>query len=49
MYIKQLKIHNFKSIDTVQIDFNPLTMIVGANASGKSMFSLRSISRGTSA
>ena len=32
MYIKSLMVHNFKSIDTVQIDFNPMTMIIGANA-----------------
>lgn len=36
MYIKSLMVHNFKSIDTVQIDFNPMTMIIGANATGKS-------------
>ena len=31
MYIKSLMVHNFKSIDTVQIDFNPMTMIIGEN------------------
>ena len=36
MYIKSLMVHNFKSIDTVQIDFNPMTMIIGANATRKS-------------
>lgn len=36
MRIKQLKIKNFKSIASAEIDFSPLTMIVGANASGKS-------------
>ncbi len=36
MHIRQLNVHNFKSIENAQIDFNPLTMLVGANASGKS-------------
>ena len=36
MYIKQISIHNFKSIEDAQIVFSPFTMIVGANAAGKS-------------
>ena len=36
MYISKLRIKNFKSIAFAEIDFNPLTMLVGANASGKS-------------
>lgn len=36
MVISNLKIRNFKSIASADIDFNPLTMLVGANASGKS-------------
>ena len=34
MYIKNMSIKNFKSIEEAEIEFNPLTMIVGANASG---------------
>ena len=36
MYIKQITIHNFKSIEDAQIVFTPFTMLVGANAAGKS-------------
>lgn len=36
MYIKQISIHNFKSIEDAKIVFSPFTMIVGANAAGKS-------------
>lgn len=36
MFISNLKIKNFKSIASADIDFTPLTMLVGANASGKS-------------
>lgn len=36
MFIKKLSVKNFKSIDEVTIEFTPLTMLVGANASGKS-------------
>lgn len=36
MFISNLKIRNFKSIASADIDFEPLTMLVGANASGKS-------------
>lgn len=36
MRIEKLKITNFKSIASADINFTPLTMIVGANASGKS-------------
>lgn len=36
MYIKDISIKNFKSIENVNIEFMPLTMLVGANASGKS-------------
>lgn len=36
MYIKNISIKNFKSIEAEEIEFRPLTMIVGANASGKS-------------
>ena len=36
MYIKNIKIKNFKSIEETKIDFSPLTMFVGGNASGKS-------------
>lgn len=36
MFLTGLKIKNFKSIASADIDFEPLTMLVGANASGKS-------------
>ena len=36
MLLTGLKIKNFKSIASAEIDFEPLTMLVGANASGKS-------------
>ena len=36
MFISNLKIKNFKSISSADINFEPLTMLVGANASGKS-------------
>lgn len=36
MFISKLKIKNFKSIKDVKIEFGQLTMLVGANASGKS-------------
>lgn len=36
MLLTGLKIKNFKSIASADIDFEPLTMLVGANASGKS-------------
>ena len=36
MYIKQIAIHNFKSVEDAQIVFSPFTMLVGANATGKS-------------
>lgn len=36
MYITHLMVKNFKSIAYADIEFNPLTMLVGANASGKS-------------
>lgn len=36
MFIKRLQIKNFKSIKETDIEFAPLSMIVGANASGKS-------------
>ncbi len=36
MYIKKLAIHNFKSIADTEIVFSPFTMVVGANAAGKS-------------
>lgn len=36
MYIKKLKVANFRSIECAEINFSPLSMIVGANASGKS-------------
>ncbi len=36
MYIKKIYISNFKSIDKANIELEPLTMFVGANASGKS-------------
>ena len=36
MYIKELSIQNFKSIENAQIDFSPLSIVVGANAAGKS-------------
>jgi len=38
MRIQQLKVRNFKSIDSAVINFSPLTIMVGANASGKSNF-----------
>lgn len=36
MYIKNLFVKNFKSIETISLDFEPLIMLVGANAAGKS-------------
>lgn len=36
MFIRHLKIRNFKSIKETDIEFTPMSMIVGANASGKS-------------
>lgn len=36
MFIKKIEIYNFKSIEKQIINFSPLTMLVGANASGKS-------------
>jgi len=36
MYISKLRINNFKSIASAEIEFAPLTILVGANASGKS-------------
>lgn len=36
MYISKLIVKNFKSIASADISFDPLTMLVGANASGKS-------------
>lgn len=36
MFISKLKIKNFKSIKDAEIEFAQLTMLVGANASGKS-------------
>ena len=36
MLLTGLKIKNFKSIASADIDFEPFTMLVGANASGKS-------------
>lgn len=36
MLIKYLSVHNFKSLKEENIEFTPLTMLVGANASGKS-------------
>ena len=36
MYIKQLRLHNFKSFEDVEVEFNPkLTVLVGANGNGK--------------
>lgn len=36
MIIRKLIVSNFRSIDHAEIDFSPLSIIVGANASGKS-------------
>ena len=36
MLIKRLEVRNFKSIKEANIEFTPLAMLVGANASGKS-------------
>ncbi len=36
MIIKKLVVSNFRSIDHAEIDFSPLSIVVGANASGKS-------------
>lgn len=38
MYIKKLHLTNFKSFKNLDIDFNNLNVIIGANASGKSNF-----------
>ena len=36
MYLKKLRIRNFKSIRDADITFPPMTLVVGANAAGKS-------------
>ena len=36
MYIERIQVKNFKSIKETTLDLEPLTIIVGANASGKS-------------
>ena len=36
MYIKKLDVSNFRSIEHAEISFSPLSLVVGANASGKS-------------
>jgi AAA15 family ATPase/GTPase len=36
MFIKRLYVKNFKSIKEANIQFTPFSIIVGANASGKS-------------
>ena len=36
MYVKNLTVKNFKSFKEQHINFEPLSIIVGANASGKS-------------
>lgn len=38
MYVKSLKVYNYKNFKELDLSFNSLNMIVGANASGKSNF-----------
>jgi predicted ATPase len=38
MIINKIKLVNFKNFDTVEVHLNPMNVIVGANASGKSNF-----------
>ena len=37
-FLRQVKIRNFKSIETCRIELGPLTLLVGRNGSGKSNF-----------
>jgi AAA15 family ATPase/GTPase len=36
IFLKQMNLHNFLSLHEVSLPFKPLTVLVGANASGKS-------------
>lgn len=38
MALKKLKVKNFKSFKEIEIDFNHLNVLIGANAAGKSSF-----------
>lgn len=36
--IQKVRIHNFRSIRKLEVDLTPLTLLVGANNSGKTSF-----------
>lgn len=38
MALKSLKVQNFKSFEEIEVDFNQLNVLIGANAAGKSSF-----------
>jgi len=38
MMFRHIRIRNFKSLADVSVDLAPLTVLVGANGSGKSSF-----------
>lgn len=38
MALKKLKVKNFKSFKEIEVDFNQLNVLIGANAAGKSSF-----------
>ncbi len=38
MFLRQMKVSNFKSFEEIQIDFGRFNVLIGANASGKSNF-----------
>ena len=44
-FLHQVKIRNFKSIETCRVELGPLTVLVGRNGSGKSNFLARWVSR----
>ncbi len=38
MAIKKIKVSNFKSFESMEIDLGKINVLIGANASGKSNF-----------
>lgn len=38
MFLRQMKVSNFKSFEEIQVDFGRFNVLIGANASGKSNF-----------
>ncbi len=38
MFIKNVRVQNFKSFETLELQLNRLNILIGANASGKSNF-----------